>query len=504
MRCLVADDNPEMRRILAETLESFSFRVSMAEDGAAALEELTKAAGVDPFKLVLLDWKMPGLDGNEVARRIKNDPDLNVPQILMITAYGREEIMRMAEDSGVSAFLVKPVNASTLFDTVMEVFGKKVAKKVHGVKKSAIDKGAVASIRGAKILLVEDNEINQQVATEILSQAGLVVSIAGNGIEAVKAVAANDYDVVLMDIHMPEMDGLEATSRIRALDKPEARELPIIAMTAHALAGDREKSLEAGMNDHVTKPINPQELFGALLRWIKPGERQAPTAMEPAEDEAALEDNLPLAGLPGLSIKLGLSRVGGNRKLYKQLLSKFAAGNSRTTATIREDLDRGDDKTAARLAHTIKSVAGNIGAENLSRAAGELERAVKAGETPAVNDLLVDFGRLMEQVLDSIRELEKKWRQTLKPETRPDLDLQAARAVLIDLRNLLETDMAQAMTRAEELKGLTAAAELAPNYKLLRKSLDGFDTEEAATAIEALITQLDDLKITPADPAMQA
>jgi PAS domain S-box-containing protein len=490
MRCLVADDNPEMRRILTETLEAFSFRVTAVPDGPAALEELTRAAATDPFRLVLLDWKMPGLDGNAVARRIKDNPDLTVSQILMVTAYGREDVMRDAEDSGVSAFLVKPVGASTLFDTIMEVFGKQVEKKVRGKRGSAVDAAALDGIRGARVLLAEDNEINRQVATELLHQAGLVVVTAQNGREAVAAATAEDYDLVLMDIQMPEMDGLEATRRIRASDRPDAASLPIIAMTAHAMADDREKSLAAGMNDHVTKPIDPGTLLRALVRWIAPGKRQAPPLATPPEHAAPEADALPLAGLPGLAVKLGLSRVGGNRKLYRQLANKFGVQYADAGQALRGSLEAGDDKAASRLAHTLKSVAGNIGAEALSRCAGELERALKAGDAAAVDALLDDFDRDLRQVLVAVAALEGAQATQVQGVAAPALDRPALAALLTELRGLLDADMGLAMTRAEALDAPGTTPELAPQLAKLRQALDGFDTEAAAQVIDGLLAAL--------------
>lgn len=490
MRCLVADDNPEMRRILSETLESFSFRVTSAPDGLHALEELTRAAKRDPFKLVLLDWKMPGLNGNEVAKRIRNNPDLNVSQILMVTAYGREEVMQEAADSGISAFLVKPVGASTLFDTIMEVFGKQVEKRVRGTTRSAMDKSALNGIRGAKILLAEDNEINQQVAVELLHKAGLVVTVVGNGHAAVETATKDDYDLVLMDIQMPEMDGLEATRRIRTSGRAGASELPIIAMTAHAMADDRAKSLEAGMNDHVTKPVDPEELFRVLARWIKPGERDAPS--EPVSADTALaNDALPLAGLPGLSVKLGLSRVGGNRKLYRQLILKFGAQHAQAAAAIRQSWDAGDEKTASRLAHTMKSVAGNIGAEELGRISGHLERALKAGDSEAVGTTLGEFEHALRQVLGSIASLQSMILPPGDDATKPVLKRHELIALLTELRTLLETDMGQAMTRAETLETSgQAAPDLAPDLARLRQALDDFDIEKAESAIAVLLASL--------------
>ena len=276
LKCLVVDDNPETRRILAETLESFSFRVTTEATGEAGLAALTACPPEDPFQLVLLDWKMPGLNGVEVARRITGDPALaaRTSRILMVTAYGREEIMREAAASGVNAFLVKPVGPSVLFDTIMETFGREAPRRVRAVQQAAPSAAGLAAIAGARVLLAEDNEINQQVAQEILEGAGLAVTVAENGREAARMARETPYDLVLMDIQMPEMDGFTATRLIR--EKLDAEALPIVAMTANALAGDRDKSLAAGMNDHVTKPIDPEELFAALVRWIRPGQRSAP------------------------------------------------------------------------------------------------------------------------------------------------------------------------------------------------------------------------------------
>jgi len=489
MRCLVVDDNPEMRRILADILESFSFRVESVADGESALAALAKAVPGDPFKLVLLDWKMPGLDGNAVARRIKDHPALNVSQILMVTAYGREEVMREAQDAGVSAFLVKPVGASTLFDTIMEVFGKQVEKKVRGPKTQAVDLAALAAIRGARVLLAEDNEINQQVATELLRQAGLVVDIADNGRQAFEAATTKPYDLVLMDIQMPEMDGLEATGRIRASGRPGSAELPIIAMTAHAMSGDREKSLAAGLNDHVTKPIDPEELVKALIRWIKPGERQAPVP-ETETTSSPEADDLPLAGLPGLAIKLGLSRMGGNRKLYRQLLTKFRGSQAQAASDIRRELEAGDGKAAARIAHTLRSVAGNIGAEDLSRVAGELERAIKAEATDSLSALLPDFEAKMAQAVSSIAELELLWRNGNGQPVKVSYDGDVFGAQLRELRDLLETDMGQAMALVEAFESLVLPPDCNATVERLKEAMSAFDTDEASAAIEILLAGL--------------
>ena len=209
---------------------------------------------------------MPGMDGIEASKLIKNHTGLSkIPAIVMVTAYGREEVMQQADELELEGFLLKPVNSSMLFDIIMQAFGEAVPETSRVAKRHEQEAETLKYIQGAQLLLVEDNEINQQVAKEILEGAGLHVTLATNGQEAVNAVKENEYDAVLMDVQMPVMDGYTATREIRNLES-EIRNVPIIAMTAHAMAGDEDKSFQAGMNGHVTKPIDPEQLFGTLQK----------------------------------------------------------------------------------------------------------------------------------------------------------------------------------------------------------------------------------------------
>jgi len=269
----VVDDNATSRDILGEMLKSFSFEVSLAASGVEGIAELETAARDKPFELVIMDWKMPGIDGVEASKRIKNHTDLSkIPAIILVTAYGREEIMKRAEDLKLEGFLLKPITPSILFDTIMQAFGETVTEASGLAQRKEQEAKAWENIQGAHVLLVEDNEINQQVAMEILQGAGLKVTIANNGQEGVDAARENQYDAILMDIQMPVMDGYTATREIRK--DARFKELPIIAMTAHAMAGDEDKSLESGMNGHVAKPIDPDQLFATLHKWIQPSEKR--------------------------------------------------------------------------------------------------------------------------------------------------------------------------------------------------------------------------------------
>ena len=406
MRTLVVDDNETSRHLLKDALESLSFRADTAPGGREAMEMLTAAPSDDPYQFVLMDWKMPGMDGVEAARCIRDNPETAaIPKVLMVSAYGREEIGEEADKAGIQTFLLKPVSNSTLLDTIMDVFGGQQKMPRRTAQSQTLDASALRPIRGARILLVEDNEINQQVASELLRQARLDVSLACNGREAVEAVAESDYDLVLMDIQMPEMDGFEATKRIRSSRKEGVETMPIVAMTAHAMAGDREKSLKAGMNDHVTKPIDPDQLFSALLNWIEPREQ---TAGE--EDEGAIvaeaneEGEIFLPDIPELDLALGLMYLGDNRALYRKLLCRFVHDVPDMRNRLNTSLEIGDCETATRLAHSVKGVAGNLGATPLHEASAALEAALRSNPEEMSDDLVQEFNSACNAILNSLAE----------------------------------------------------------------------------------------------------
>jgi PAS domain S-box-containing protein len=377
MRVLVVDDNRTSLEILSEALRTMGCRPATATSGPEALDMLEAAPPDQPFELVLMDWRMPGWDGIETTRRIKLDEKLSsVPTVVMVTAYGREEVMRQAETAGIAGFLIKPVNQSVLVNTIMEVFGRETDQSRLGDRPTGQVPG-IERIAGARVLLAEDNQINQQVARELLEGVGLQVVVAGNGREAVEFSLAQPFDLVLMDIQMPEMDGFEATAKIRGVK--ELKEIPILAMTAHAMAGDRQKSFDMGMNDHVTKPIDPEELFRALVRWIPPrhADNVAAAPKAPTEKDAELPE-----ALPGFDLRGALARVNGNRRLYRNLLVKLHDDYAEAHATLVALLEKSDTEGARIMAHTIKGVAGNVGALGLQTAAAEIEASLKKGDRP--------------------------------------------------------------------------------------------------------------------------
>ncbi len=367
LRVLVVDDHPTARTILARYLESFGFSTGEVASGAEALDELERAEL--PYHLVLIDWHMPGMDGIETTRRILASRRIAPhPSIIMVSAYGREELVERAEAEGVKTFLVKPVSPSSLFDAILDATG-------HGVEQASEAGGTVPTqvhLRGASVLLVEDNEINQQVAEEILGQAGLQVTAANHGREGVEALAARPeaFDVVLMDIQMPVMDGYAAAQEIRKDPRFEA--LPIIAMTANAMAGDREKALAAGMNDHVSKPIDVKQLFEVLGKWASASaSREEAPSVE--TEETTNESTDELNELVGFDVEKGLTRLAGNRKLYVKLLRDFARNHAGDAELIQSVLKRGDVGEARMRAHTLKGIAGNLAAQEVYEASAEME-----------------------------------------------------------------------------------------------------------------------------------
>ncbi|MGE5502904.1 MAG: response regulator [Actinomycetota bacterium] len=293
-RVLVVDDNETARTVLADMLGSMSFVVESVPSGQAAIRAVRDAsANFEPFDIVFLDWQMPGMDGLETAERIMTMR--LAPNPYMVTAHGREEMLKRAGEVEIAEVLIKPVSASTLFDSIMRVMSADEDEpETEGATSGGVSEADLASLKGLKVLLVEDNDFNQQVATELLADVGVEVVVAENGQVAVDRVKAGAYDVVLMDMQMPVMDGVSATHAIRELGFTA---LPIVAMTANAMQSDKDKCLEAGMNDHLAKPIDPDALFAALLRWRTKADTAAVPAHAARSELAALQG--PLAAMTG-------------------------------------------------------------------------------------------------------------------------------------------------------------------------------------------------------------
>ncbi|MBS1197923.1 MAG: barA [Proteobacteria bacterium] len=478
-RVLVVDDNENARLVLGDMLEGMSFKVDRVDSGKAAIAAVNRAeAQGAPYEITFLDWQMPGMDGNETARQLRDLPLKHMPHLMMVTAFGREEIIKGSEEAGIEVALIKPVNASLLFDSVARVLGGVVADGGRVAGEAASDSFAqLASIKGARVLLVEDNDINQEVATELLQEAGFVVDLAENGQIALEMLNAADYDVVLMDMQMPVMDGVTATREIRKEARFKA--LPIIAMTANAMQGDRDNCLAAGMNDHVGKPIEPDDLWMALLKWVKPRQVTVAAAMPPA---LAPEAEIP-SGIEGLDTAAGLRRVLGKKPLYLSMLKKFVAGQQSATAEMSKALEADDWATAERLAHTLKGVSAYIGAAGLQQMAEKIEAAIKENQPrqavdARIEELNAPLQRLIAALIAQLPKEQIKAAVMVDPEK--------LRLVCDELAALLADDDAQAVDILDANVDLLKAA-FPKHFDKINENVCAFDFELALASLRSAI-----------------
>jgi two-component system sensor histidine kinase/response regulator len=494
-RVLVIEDNEYSRTALTEMLVAMSFRVAAVASGEAGVEAVRFAAAEDqPFGVVFTDWQMPGVDGLEAGRRILALGLQPPPRLVMVTAYGRDEVAAAAEATGFDSVLTKPVNPSQLFDAVMRALGEQPASPVTPGEATGAEPD-LAAIAGARLLLAEDNELNQEVAVELLSDAGLVVEVADNGRLALDKLLQHDpghYAAVLMDMQMPVLDGLGATLEIRKL--AQFAHLPIIAMTANAMQGDRERCLEVGMNDYVAKPIEPDQLWRSLLRWIparaaRQVEASVPStpssgaaAAQPSPDQQ-LDGALP-AGIAGLDTGLGLARTAGKTALYRRLLQKFVALEGDAIGQVRAALDAGDAVAAERAAHTLKGTAGSIGATALQAEAAALEQALhERAAQAALEPLLQACSAQLEPLVSALA----SWlaaRQATDQQA-PDAaalieppDAPALRAALQRLERLLQ-DSDSAAEQAWDQDAALFRFCLGARWGEVDAALRGFDYEQA-------------------------
>lgn len=489
LKVLVVDDVDSALEVMSSMLSPLSCRVTCVKSGQAALEALEQAPEDEPYNLVFMDWNMPGLDGIEASRRIKRHPHLSqIPTIIMVTAHGREMVMEQAAGAKIDGFLIKPVTASMLTDAIVGVLGP------HLDSEDAVDAAQAWGIQrlhhilNAHILLVEDNAINRQLAMELLKQAGLVVTLANNGKEAVELVTRMHFDAVLMDIHMPVMDGYEATRIIR--DMPGKEALPIIAMTANAMAGDREKCLAAGMNDHVAKPIDPDLLFAALNTWVSSGQRALPDGMATGPStthEPAPQNPLP-EELPGIDLKVALRGSGGNATLLRQILMSFLRDHENDAQALRNALNAHDLELAQRLAHTLKGLAGAIGAYELRPASIAMDAAIRSRASDSYLRLLDRLENTLSLVIHSL-----KWLEQRQSDSAPPGNAILDAATIPELVERIEEMMRDMNPDTEEVANILRqklSSAMQPLAQELVRLLGNFDFEAARHTLNQLKQEL--------------
>ncbi|MCQ8104543.1 PAS domain S-box protein [Methylomonas sp. SURF-2] len=493
IRVLVVDDNAVSREILAEMLRYFQLEVSVAADGLSALQ-LLQASTEQAFDLVLMDWRMPGMNGDEATRRIHADSAIAPkPKVIMVTAYGREEVMLLAQQAGVDGFLIKPVSPSSLLDSILTVLERGSISGRQDKTLAIAHSIAPPDFAGVRVLLVEDNAINREFATELLLSMHLDVDEAINGEEALSMVQQQDYDAVLMDIQMPVMDGLEATRQIRALAKNAGNErfatLPIIAMTALAMTRDAEESLAAGMNDHVTKPVEPTRLFACLSKWLPPAGAEArqnslTTIQAPAGRNAYSAE---LLGLSSLQALQGIKRIGGKEESYRKQLKRFREHYSNTVTELQRLLRENKLTEAEAYCHSLKGVTGNIGAHLLYQCISGIDNQLKQQQTPSTEQLN-QLNVLLQQVMLDIDSLAAAPTSVAAATVPLSKDAVIAKVAL--LLEVLETDLGAAETIISQLRAGLAGSALANDVNEIADQMEVFNIDQAMSLLSELQQRL--------------
>jgi PAS domain S-box-containing protein len=478
LNVLIVDDNSAAREILVNALYDVTANNDAVESGSEALAAVVRHDGHSPYDVIFMDWQMPDIDGLEATRQIKQDTAITKqPRVVLVTAFGREEVREEAERLKIDGFLMKPVTRSMLVDALVTIFAPDAQEISRAVAESDSDR-----LRGVRILLAEDNEINQQIAVELLEAVGASVDVANDGREAVEMLMATGseqrYNVVLSDLQMPVIDGYQFSAQIRA----DARfdRLPIIAMTAHATVEERQRCFAAGMNDHISKPIDAEVLFETVGRHCRPP-RGAPIASVIASSPFAVEH---LPAIEGLDAVTGLRRVAGNRKLYLKLLQQFVAQHVDTVTQLAAQLDAGDHATAKRTAHTVKGTAGNLGARRVENAAADLEAAINEHSDAArLETWRCAFSEALSRLLAHLSLALGTQRTAVANSTKAIEPAQVQPIVAHMLQQLWECDTAAADTL--DLQGAELSSLFAPaDFERFEKKVRDYAFGDAQTLLE--------------------
>ncbi|MGE4498172.1 MAG: response regulator [Deferribacterales bacterium] len=467
MRVLVVDDNATARQIITEILVNLEFEPDEAESGADALRMIKAADAEDPYIIVLMDWKMPGMNGLEASKIIKSDPEIrNKPYVVLVTAFGRDLDRKTIEEYGADGFIVKPATASSLIDGLSSAVFKSGYEIEAGVSPET------ENFRGVSVLIADDNEINRQIAAELLEDTGAAVFQAADGKEALDFLRSGERcDIVFMDLQMPEMDGYEAVRILRSDSR--FAELPVIAMTAHALESERVKTREAGMNGHITKPLDPEELYGCLKNFCFTGEFGGICSVSAGTSRK--EADIP--PIEGIDFKKGLRTVAGKSELYLRMLEKFAAVNRDTGRKLLEEIRRGDLKSAEMTAHSVKGTAGNIGADRLYAAAGRLERLIAdGGDFSAASE---EFASEIENLVGSVSASLKSSSVHTRTEAVPPVSREEFERIMEKMCSLLEDDDSETVDYFMSVREQASAFFSELEFKKLHKAVSSYEFDEA-------------------------
>lgn len=484
LNVLIVDDNATSREVLYEYVKDFSLNPTAVDNGTEAIQLIRKnhEENKKEFNLVLMDYSMPGLNGFQTAEKINELLDIKErPKYILVTGFGRDDVLNGVEKHNFSGFLLKPVNQSLLFNTIMQAFGQEVTGVKSRIKRLFPE--GFDSVRGARILLTEDNEINQQVALELLTGEGFYVDIASNGQEAVDMVKNEDYDIILMDLQMPVMGGYDATKMIRKGISNKG--LPIVAMTADAMSGVKESVLNAGMNDYITKPIETNSLWKSLVKWIKPAERILPKEYLKVKEK---EVEIDIPKIAGIDTEIGLERVGNNRKLYRKLLLQFSSEYTGFKESIEEFIENNNIEEAVRLSHTVKGVSGNLGARELQGASEKLEHALKTNKDH--KEFLSIAESLLNEVIKNIEQsgLEEDLEESDKKESIRTDEL---KELLISAsESLLKRKPKPAMDILERINSYSLSPDITENLKKAKELSAKYKMKDAGELLRKIAGSL--------------
>ena len=485
LRVLIADDNPASREILQAMFTAWSMNVDVVASGKEVLGALvTAAADAVPYDLVLMDWRMPDMNGIETARAIRRDLYLaKVPSVFLVTAHGHDEVRAEAETANIAAVLIKPIAPATMLATMNTLFGAEQSGPPADDAQAATVPMVAAHLRGLRVLVAEDNQINREIAIELLMDAGLQVEVAENGCIALERIrdAAEPFDAILMDVQMPEMDGIEATVRIRQIHPTER--LPIIAMTAHAYEAERQRCLDAGMNDHIPKPVDPALLVRKLDLWLKPRPSQAGFVETASPIVMPIKADILPDHLPPFGIEAALVRVNGKRALLRKLIVDFGDTFATVISTLRGQISAGDLGEARRLAHTLKGIAGTLEVGAVAEAAKRMEAALAQSDLSRIDELIDGLEQAILPALTASATLKGMQQPTLT-QSDVQLDYSEWASKIEEIRGLLRRRSLGARKAFQELEETLGTRPEAGGLHAVKAALARLNFEEALTQLD--------------------
>ncbi|MCP4110155.1 MAG: response regulator [Desulfobacteraceae bacterium] len=484
LKALVANENPNTRTALSGMLQSLGCETVISSSGFEALKKLKQEAkGDSPFRLLLASRKMPDTNGiRRLAWEIRQNPEIADIAIIVLSGSVRVQRLKQETNTGINGVLIKPVKLSALYDTLLEVVGKKPKDSLSDEYDT--EKQSGGPLEGARVLLAEDNAINQEVALKLLKEHGITADTAVNGEEAVEAVEKKEYDAVLMDIQMPKINGYEAAKMIRQ----KSKDIPIIAMTAYVMKSAREECLDAGMNDYISKPVDPDQLFAVLMKWVLPGEQKTSASQAPEYGVSENDSAWSFPAIPGVDAESALKRLKGDAKLFRKLLKNFEKKYAGFPQTLEDAFSAGAYDQACSLVHALKGVAGNLSAVSLEKAAADLETALNqrsaddSKDSSEIRSKVKPVEQALAQVLESVRMIEKQSESTpevISDEKSKPLNISEIRPTLIRLSEALEACRTESEVFVESLKNQLHLSDTDEKIHQLEDQIRVFDFDGA-------------------------